>query len=185
MVVEADPSLYADLLRFKPDSWSLNGWANAAGVSRAVWSDMRRHGNPSRRTLERLLAAAGSSLAEYEALRIGLAPPQPVADAMSGLSEHDAASWRGAPLPPVPLFATTMAPEWDGEGSQVEAIAIDRARIIDRLARPPALAGDADAYAVAVVGDAMWPRFRPGRRLLLSSSAPAATRSPRPMAFTC
>ena len=32
---------------------------------------MRRHGNPSRRKLEKLLSAAGSPLAEFEALRIG------------------------------------------------------------------------------------------------------------------
>ena len=39
------------------------------GVSRTVWADLKRHGNPSRRTMEKLLQAAGSSLAEFEALR--------------------------------------------------------------------------------------------------------------------
>ena len=51
-----------------PEGLSPNAWAVKAGVSRTVWADMRRHGNPSRRTLELLLAAADSSLAEFEAL---------------------------------------------------------------------------------------------------------------------
>ena len=74
MVLTDEPPLYRDLMRLKPDELTPNGWAVKAGVSRTVWSDMRRHGNPSRRTLEKLLDAAGSSLAEFEALRIGRAP---------------------------------------------------------------------------------------------------------------
>ena len=71
MIDDSDPGVYRDLMRLKPEGLSPNAWAVKAGVSRTVWSDMRRHGNPSRRTLEKLLAAAGSSLAEFEALRIG------------------------------------------------------------------------------------------------------------------
>ena len=40
--------------------------------------------------------------------------------------------------------------------------------------RPASLAGDRDAYAVTMVGDSMWPRFRAGRRLLVSPAAPVA-----------
>ena len=72
---DRDPALLIDLMRFKPDMMSANAWAVSAGVSRTVWTDIRRHANPSRRTLEKLLAAAGSSLAEFEALRIGVPPP--------------------------------------------------------------------------------------------------------------
>ena len=68
---DAGARLFEELMRFKPDGWSANAWAVRAGVTRTVWTDMRRHGYPSRRTLERLLAAAGSSLAEFEALRDG------------------------------------------------------------------------------------------------------------------
>jgi hypothetical protein len=31
---------------------TLNAWAVNAGVSRTVWANIRRHGNPSRRTLK-------------------------------------------------------------------------------------------------------------------------------------
>ena len=62
--------LFEDLMRFLPDGMTANAWAVKAGVSRTIWADLRRHGNPSRRTLEKLLSAAGSSLAEFEALRV-------------------------------------------------------------------------------------------------------------------
>jgi hypothetical protein len=71
MSADEDCAIYRDLMRFKPEELTANGWAVKAGVSRTVWADMRRHGNPSRRTLEKLLAAASSSLAEFEALRLG------------------------------------------------------------------------------------------------------------------
>ena len=74
MTALGESQIYRDLMRFKPESLSPNAWAVKAGVSRSVWSDMRRHGNPSRRTLQKLLAAAGSSLAEFVfvVLAIGL-----------------------------------------------------------------------------------------------------------------
>ena len=72
---DAGARLIEELMRFKPDGLTANGWAVQAGVSRTIWADLRRHGNPSRRTLEKLLAAAGSSLAEFEALRVGEAAP--------------------------------------------------------------------------------------------------------------
>ncbi|HMI40952.1 MAG TPA: hypothetical protein VK485_06960, partial [Sphingomicrobium sp.] len=74
MAAVEESQLYRDLMRFKPDDLTANGWAVKAGVSRSVWADMRRHGNPSRRILAKLLVAAGSSLAEFEALQIGEKP---------------------------------------------------------------------------------------------------------------
>ena len=43
-----------------------------------------------------------------------------------------------------------------------------------QLTRPASLAGDGDAYALTIVGDSMWPRFRPGRRVIVSPKAPVA-----------
>ena len=43
-----------------------------------------------------------------------------------------------------------------------------------KVDRPAALAADHDAYAVRMAGEAMWPRFRPGRRLLVSPAAAMA-----------
>ena len=70
-MAEAGAQLIEELMRFKPDGLTANGWAVKAGVSRTIWADLRRHGNPSRRILEKLLGAAEASLAEFEALRVG------------------------------------------------------------------------------------------------------------------
>lgn len=172
MAVDLEFPLIRDLMRLKPDALTPNGWAVKAGVSRTVWADMRRHGNPSRRTLEKLLAVAGSSLAEFEALRIDETRPAraPGRDAR-GLGDVGAPLWRPASLPPIPVVASFMAGEWD-PGSQIERISIDPADVIGQVDRPASLTGDGSAYAVTVVGDSMWPRFRPGRRVFVSPKAP-------------
>ena len=162
--------IYHDLMRFKPDGLTPNGWAMKAGVSRTVWSDMRRHGNPSRRTLEKLLTAAGSSLAEFEALRVS--EHSKGSAGAGGLADRRASSWGGAQLPPVSLIATALAGEW-GE-RRIALLELRPADIIERLSRPASLAQDASAYAITIVGDSMWPRFRPGRRVAVSANAPAA-----------
>src|SRR5262245_13315716 len=159
-------------MRFRPAELSPNAWAVKAGVSRTVWADMRRHGNPSRRTLEKLLAAAGSSLAEFEALRLG-----PEARAMAG---HPAAvgdrlqGWGGAPMPPIPLVASSLGGEWGEPGSQIELTEIRPRDLLEHLERPRSLAFDPDAYALTIVGDSMWPRFRPGVRIAISPRSPVA-----------
>ena len=77
MAVDEGRLLLEELMRFKPAGLTANAWAVKAGISRNFWNDLRRHGNPSRRTLEKLLSAADSSLAEFEALRVGAASPRP------------------------------------------------------------------------------------------------------------
>jgi hypothetical protein len=166
-----EPPLYRDLMRLKPHELTPNAWAVKAGVSRTVWTDMRRHGNPSRRTLEKLLVAAGSSLAEFEALRIGEAPRS--ADGPAGMvGDVGSNGWRGAALPPVPLLYSSLGGQWSGEDGSAELILVDFDEVRDQVARPASLASDRNAYAVTMVGDSMWPRFRPGRRLLVSPAAP-------------
>jgi phage repressor protein C with HTH and peptisase S24 domain len=51
---------------------------------------------------------------------------------------------------------------------------LDKERLAGRVERPSSLAGDSQAYAVTVMGESMWPRFRPGRMLLISPAAPIA-----------
>lgn len=173
MVIVDDSQVYRDLMRLRPEDLTPNAWAVKAGVSRTVWADMRRHGNPSRRTLAKLLAAAGSSLAEFEALAIG-APARGADPAPSSLSDARGSAWRPAPMAPLPLLPTALAGEWGEDGRQIEMTALDRREVADRLPRPASLAGDGDAYALTVVGDSMWPRFRPGRRIIVSPKAPVA-----------
>ena len=174
MAAVEESQLYRDLMRFKPDELTANGWAVKAGVSRSVWADMRRHGNPSRRTLAKLLTAAGSSLAEFEALQVGEKPQLRAAtSAAAGVSDARGPKWSPAPAVPVPLYATVMAGEY-GTGDQVELTEIDTDSVVEKLGRPDTLATDRDAYALTIVGDSMWPRFRPGRRVMVSPRAPVA-----------
>jgi phage repressor protein C with HTH and peptisase S24 domain len=170
----ADESqIYRELMRFKPVGLSPNAWAVKAGVSRTVWADMRRHGNPSRRTLEKLLTAAGSSLAEFEALHIG-AEPGRLLGRIDSVGESAARGWSPAPLPPLPLLVSILAGEWGGPGSGIELVEIRRGEGVDRVPRPASLVADKDAYAITVVGDSMWPRFRPGRRVAVSPRSAVA-----------
>ena len=173
MAAGEDSPIYDDLMRFKPEGLTPNGWAVLAGVSRTVWADMRRHGNPSRRTLEKLLTAAGSSLAEFEALRIGARPrSDPSPDLTVG--ERGTPPWAGAQLPSLPVLATGPAGEWRGSPSRIDLTEVRTSEIVDRAARPAALAADEGAYAIAIVGQSMWPRFRPGRRVAVSPTASVA-----------
>lgn len=167
-----ESEIYRDLMRFKPDELSPNAWAMKAGVSRTVWTDMRRHGNPSRRTLEKLLLAAGSSLLEFEALRLG--PERASSGAgvtRAGLGDLRRA-WAPAPLSPLPLFASSLGGECEQAGQGVQLTQIRRSEVLDWLPRPASLIRDKEAYAVTVVSDAMWPRFRPGSRVAVSPRDP-------------
>ena len=175
MAAAEESQLYRDLMRFKPGGLTPNGWAVKAGVSRSVWADMRRHGNPSRRTLAKLLAVAGSSLAEFEALQIGTAPKIHAAPAIpAGVGDARAPAWRPAPTAPVPLLSTAICGEYQDGDRHIEMNEIDISNVVEQLRRPDSLVGDREVYAVTIVGDSMWPRFRPGRRVVVSPKAPVA-----------
>ena len=171
-MAEAGARLIDELMRFKPDGLTANGWAVRAGVSRAIWADLRRHGNPSRRTLEKLLAVVGSSLAEFEALRTEHAASGPGVTA-KGLADSGH-GWRAAPLASIPLLDVRLAGGWGDAGSGIDLYTIDRSKPVGKVDRPAALAADGDAYGVTMAGEAMWPRFRAGRRLLVSPAAAVA-----------
>jgi hypothetical protein len=168
-----ESQIYRDLMRFKPDGLSPNAWALKAGVSRTVWTDMRRHGNPSRRTLEKLLAAAGSSLLEFEALRIGPEAARP-GIAADGRVADLRRGWNPAPLPPIPLVGSRLGGEWGQPGSAVELTELRPGELVDRLPRPTSLSSDPAAFAVTIVGGSMVPRFAPGTRVAVSPRAPVA-----------
>jgi phage repressor protein C with HTH and peptisase S24 domain len=67
-----------------------------------------------------------------------------------------------------------MAGEWGSRGSMIELTELRPGEAVDRLPRPLSLANDASAYAITIVGDSMWPRFRPGRRVAVSPKAPVS-----------
>ncbi|WP_235090916.1 hypothetical protein [Sphingomonas lutea] len=143
-----------------------------AGVSRTVWSDMRRHGNPSRRTLEKLLAVAGSSLAEFEALRIG---PHAIGPGTSHAALGDVGRpWGHAPLPSLPLFSSRVGGTWDAPEGRVDLTEIVREPRSELLPRPSSLALDHEAFALTIVTNSMWPRFSEGRRVAVSPQSKVA-----------
>lgn len=166
-MADTGTQLYEELMRFRPEGLSPNAWAVQAGVSRTIWQDLRRHGNPSRRTLEKLLATAGSSLAEFEALRVGRTSP--ALHDVAGIVGEDRSDFRAAELPPLPLVWSQCAEDWEPGISQIE---VDKATVQDRLPRPISLADDPGAYALIVPDDSMWPRFRRGRPIVVSPTAP-------------
>jgi phage repressor protein C with HTH and peptisase S24 domain len=67
-----------------------------------------------------------------------------------------------------------MAGAWGPADGDIELTELRLNEIVDHLPRPPSLASDAGAFALTIVGDAMWPRFRPGRRVAVSPKAPVA-----------
>lgn len=174
MTALGESQIYRDLMRLKPEDLSPNGWAVRAGVSRTVWTDMRRHGNPSRRTLEKLLTAVGSSLAEFEALRLGPERRQLTGSAAAGQVGDMQWGWNPAPLQPLPLIGSSYGGEWPEPGGQVELTNIHLRELLDRLPRPRTLASDPEAYALTIVGTSMWPRFRSGSRVAVSPRSPVA-----------
>lgn len=174
MSIVGESQIYRDLMRFRPEDLSPNAWAVKAGVSRTVWADMRRHGNPSRRTLEKLLSVAGSSLAEFEALRVGPEAQQLGASGAVGRIGDTRQAWRPAPLRALPLIASSLLGEWRKPGSQVELTELRPREVLQQVPRPSSLAGDSEAFAFTIVGDSMSPRFRPGSRVAVSPRSPVA-----------
>lgn len=173
MTALGESQIYRDLMRFRPEGVSPNAWAVMAGVSRTVWTDMRKHGNPSRRTLEKLLLAAGSSLAEFEALRVGPDPRRPVSSLAPGFGDTNQ-GWTPAPVAPLPLISSGFGGEWGGVGSQIEITEIRPRDLLERLPRPPSLAHDPEAYALTIVSNSMWPRFRPRSHVAVSPRSAVA-----------
>jgi phage repressor protein C with HTH and peptisase S24 domain len=169
-MVEDGTQLFEELMRVRPEGLTPNAWAVKAGVSRTIWQDLRRHGNPSRRTLEKLLVAAGSSLAEFEALRIG--DVSPAVEIVAGAGVGEAASpFRDARMLPIPLVSSKAAGEWGVPGSGLGSIQLDPSVVLDHLPRPTSMASDPDGFALVVTCDDMWPRFRRGRRVAVSPVA--------------
>jgi phage repressor protein C with HTH and peptisase S24 domain len=77
-------------------------------------------------------------------------------------------------LPAIPVVGAAMGVTSFDPERDIELTELDMADVLDRVRRPSSLAHEKEAYAVTIVGDSMWPRFRPGRRLIVSPRAPVA-----------
>lgn len=76
--------------------------------------------------------------------------------------------------PAIPVLGTAMGVQSFDPERDIELTELDMAEVLDNVARPASLAGDKRAYALTVVGDSMYPRFRPGRRVIVSPKAPVS-----------
>lgn len=76
-----------------------------------------------------------------------------------------------AGLATIPLLGSAIGIETFDPEKQIELTEVDAGDVLDHIARPASLARDSHAYALTVVGDSMWPRFRPGRRVIISPKA--------------
>jgi phage repressor protein C with HTH and peptisase S24 domain len=76
------------------------------------------------------------------------------------------------PLKAVPVYGTAMGGNDFDLEHEIELTEVDLGDVLDHVARPSSLAREGEAYALTVVGDSMWPRFRPGRRVIVSPRAP-------------
>lgn len=158
--------LYDDLMRVKPPELSLNAWAVKAGTGRSIFTEIRRHGNPTAETLGRLLRAIDLDPARFEAVR------QVVETEVrsAGIADVHDARYGTKPIPRLKLLGSAVGGQYDEGG--VDLIELHLGDVLDYLARPASLESDGKAYALTVISDSMSPRFEPGERVAVSPRAP-------------
>lgn len=88
--------------------------------------------------------------------------------------------WRGPlpDLPPIPLVgtgdcATIEFEDQTGKMLEVERCSFDADHTVRMIARPPALQGARDLYAIYFHGESMAPRFEPGEVGIVDPTRPA------------
>lgn len=88
--------------------------------------------------------------------------------------------WRGPQpdLPPIPLVgtgdcATIEFAAQSGEMLEIERCSFDADHTVRMIARPPALQGARDLYAIYFQGESMMPRFEPGEVGIVDPTRPA------------
>lgn len=163
-----DPPIYRALVQLKPDRFeNLGQWATAAGLARNYFNVLRGHGNPNTATLEALLKAAEIDRGDFDAL---VAPVRSEVIASPRARDRRSAF---APEPPKPLevLGTALGCESADLDEDVELMELVLGDVLGYRARPYSLANDNQAYAVRIVGESMWPRFKPGEDAAVSPRA--------------
>ena len=105
--------------------------------------------------------------------------PQPVLSEVAIADRR--LEWRGPQpdLPPIPLVGTgdcaciEFASE-TGEMLEIERCSFNADHTVRMIARPPALQGARDLYAIYFQGESMMPRFEPGEVGIVDPTRPAA-----------
>ncbi len=171
---DEDPTpspIYQALQRIKPAELSFNAWAVKAGVSRPFFNDVRKHGNPKRATLEKVLGAVGWSVDQFESDTGLYSVDTEVRGAGAvGHDELKSMVFGDQLLTPLPLYGSAQGGDL-GEMHDFQMTELDLSEVLDYLRRPASLADDRDSYALTIVGASMSPRFKPGERVGVSPRA--------------
>jgi hypothetical protein len=145
-------ALFQALERVKPADLTFNAWTVKAGVARPFFSDVKKHGNPRRQTLSKVLAAIGWTVEQFEA-EAGLYTVDTEvrgADAV-GFAEMKSMVFGDRPLTPLPLYGSAQGGDL-GEMNDFQLTELDLSEVLDYLRRPASLADDSDSYALKIVG---------------------------------
>jgi len=158
--METDEPLYDRLVALKPADLSLHAWASRAGVSRQVFSDIRRRGNAKHDTLQKLLRAVGRTLSDFDEALADLEAP-------TDMAKTPIKAFRAPDRPrDVPILGTAECAEMEFEGDNATVrsgtMRLIPTEVIDHARRPISLDGRDDVYAIYFAGDSMTPRYEPG-----------------------
>lgn len=177
MDTTAKPPVYRALLALKPEDLKVGTWAQQAGLARNYFNGLAQHGNPKSEQIDRLLSAISTSRARYEeALAAATNSDHTVLSEVRGLGLTGAREVRKEffgedPLAPLKLLGSAMGGEYGEIDEHIELTELHLSEVLDYLPRPASLARDPDAYALAINGDSMVPRFKPSERVTVSPRA--------------
>lgn len=151
------------LLKYKPDNLSEGKWAQAAGLNRGFFSDMRnKNTRPLIDNLNSLLVSAGKTMADIDdaspSAAVEVSPAQK--------------PFRIGELPQdVPILGTAQGAKisfgQNGSAVEIEPITIER-EPFGHVRRPPSCFNQ-PVYALYVAGESMMNRFRPGDLIYVDS----------------
>ncbi|WP_172840863.1 S24 family peptidase [Allosphingosinicella indica] len=164
MAEPQNSALYDALMAVKPPELTRNAWAMKAGVNRSVFADIKSRGNAKHDTLDKLLDAIGVSFAQFDAGRATVRTEV----AGTGIQDVRREFLGEGPSAPLPLLGSAMGSEFGDIDAHIEMTELHVGEVLDYLARPATLREDQNAYALTIIGDSMFPRFKPGERAAVS-----------------
>lgn len=172
MTKTAGEQIFDKLILIMPEGMTKNRWATEAKLNRNVFNDLRKHGNPERQTLRKLLDVIDMSPAHFESLKveysdegdvIGLHSDDPGGADASNVVELPVLDKMRRQPKDVPVVGTASCGthEVAGTGS-IEAMEVSTGDPIDFVRRPHSLDQRRDVYAIYFNGTSMSPKFEPG-----------------------
>lgn len=173
------------LMALRPEGWTNADWAREAGLSRQAFTDLKKRGSLSHKTIGALLTAAGRSWAEFDATQgsTSLDAKLRLTDTRPAFATKPADLLGNAvvnnDLPrDIPVFGTAEGAarpvDDDGKTILTDAMTMDQDEVVEYRLRPSSLIGKRNIYALYVVGDSMAPWKEAGELIYIDGNrAPA------------